>query len=118
MAGDNFRDICVIGEEIWLCGDAGSIFHTYDGGRNWQRYRNGNDITLPHYHLTSIVFADRLNGWATGEQGLLLKTEDGGQHWMEYKPFTGNALRHLSIMRDGSLLVVGDGGGVYRVSVQ
>jgi photosystem II stability/assembly factor-like uncharacterized protein len=116
VSGDNFRAMHILGSKMWLCGDNGSIFYSSDAGNNWARLRNGNDVTLPRYRLTSIFFRDAMVGWATGENGLLIKTDDGGKHWMEYRPFTQNALRAIYLNADGTLLVAGDGGELYRIS--
>jgi photosystem II stability/assembly factor-like uncharacterized protein len=43
VQGDNFEAMDVHGDEIWMCGYMGSIYHTTDGGENWERLRNGND---------------------------------------------------------------------------
>lgn len=101
--------------ELWVCGYGGSVWHTTNGGDNWERLRNGNDITLPRYKLLHILFKDSQNGWATGEDGLLIYTNDGGHHWMEYDHFTDDALRGLAIAPDGAIVVAGDNGTLYKI---
>ena len=116
VEGDNFMAMDIHGNEIWMCGYNGSVYHTSDGGNNWTRYRNGNDITLPRYRLLSILFVDALNGWAVGEDGKIIYSDDGGRHWMEYKRFTTNALRSIVLCPNKDLLVAGDGGTLYRIT--
>lgn len=116
---DNFTAMHMASEnEIWMCGIAGSIFHTTDGGNNWEKLRNGNSITLPKYKLLDIYFMDTQNGWAVGEDGLVVRTTDGGKKWSKYKDFTSSALRSITIAPDGSLIVVGDNGAIYKLYTQ
>jgi photosystem II stability/assembly factor-like uncharacterized protein len=71
--------------EGWAVGDRGVIWHTLDGGRNWQRRESGVSG-----RLESIYFIDRLHGWVVGgwtrsyshrTRGIILKTVDGGRSW-------------------------------------
>ncbi len=116
VEGDNFTYMDVHGNEIWMCGYNGGIYYTSDGGSNWTRYRNGNDVVLPRYRLLCILFTDDHNGWATGEGGKVIRSTDGGRHWAEYKQFTTNSLRSIALCPNGDLLIAGDGGSLYRVS--
>ena len=116
VEGDNFTAMDIHGEEIWMCGYNGCVYHTSDGGNNWTRYRNGNDITLPRYRLLSILFTDEQNGWAVGEEGKIIHSDDGGMHWAEYKHFTTNTLRSIARCPNGDLLVAGDQGALYRIT--
>ncbi len=113
---DNFTGMDIHGDEIWMCGFNGGIYHTTDGGNNWQRLRNGNDVTLPRYYLWDIVFKDEQNGWAVCDNGKVIRTDDGGQHWEEYDQFTTNALRSIAVCANGDLLVAGDNGSIFRIA--
>jgi photosystem II stability/assembly factor-like uncharacterized protein len=113
---DNFNAMDIHGDEIWMCGYNGGVYHTYDGGNHWTELRNGNNINLPRYRLLDIAFKDERNGWAAGESGKMIYTDDGGQHWEEYDQFTTEALRSISIRPDGSLLVAGDNGALYKIT--
>ena len=115
VKGDNFTAMDIHGDEMWLCGYNGCIFHTSNGGNHWDRLRNGNDITLPHYHLYSIIFKDSQHGWAAGEGGKLIYTDDAGHHWEEYDHFTNSTIRNIAICPNGDLLVAGDNGALFRI---
>ncbi|GAA4460492.1 hypothetical protein GCM10023093_03220 [Nemorincola caseinilytica] len=115
VEGDNFTAMSILGNEIWMCGANGSIFHTTDGGAHWQRLRNGNSLSIPRYMLRDILFTDLLHGWAVGDEGLIICTEDGGRNWREYERFTSYALRSITLCPNGDMLVVGDKGGIYRI---
>lgn len=117
--GDNFTAIHAYGiNNIWISGYSGSIFHSTDGGENWERKRNGNDLTKPHYKLLDILFTDATHGYAIGEDGLLIYTDDGGDHWMEFEKFTSNALRSIVALKNGYFIVCGDNGTAYRIHPQ
>lgn len=113
--GDNFTAMDVHGEEIWMCGSNGGIYHTSNGGDKWECLRNGNSLALPRYMLRDILFTDADHGWAVGDDGLLIRTEDGGHNWMEYEHFTKHALRDIAKCPNGDLLIAGDAGSLYRV---
>lgn len=115
VIGDNFTCLNILGPDMWLCGYNGGIYHSDDEGRHWSKMRNGNDITVPRYRLYSIAFADRLRGWAVGEQGKVIYTRDGGKHWAEYEHFTNSTLCCIAVCPDGTLLMGGDNGVLFRV---
>jgi photosystem II stability/assembly factor-like uncharacterized protein len=55
--------------------DGGSIYRTSDGGNTWIRKHTDTSV------LTSVFFADALNGYAVGNANRVLKTADGGDTW-------------------------------------
>ena len=118
LKGDNFSAMSVRGDEIWICGSEGGIYHSYDAGNSWETFRNGNDFTLPRYNLRSIVFKDSQNGWAAGDNGIVLHSDDGGKHWEEYDHFTTANLRSIVLCPNGDLMTAGDGGALYRIVPQ
>jgi len=116
VSGDNFMAMDIHGDEIWMCGYTGSVYHTTDGGADWTRIRNGADITLPRYRMQSIVFKDSMNGWAVTDDGQLIHTDDAGKHWAEYDKFTSNSLRSVVLCPNNDLLVAGDNGTIFRIT--
>ena len=114
---DNFTALHMLNEqELWVCGLAGSIYHTTDGGNNWDKLRNGNKITIPKYTLLDIYFLNKQIGWAVGEEGLVIRTNDGGKKWIKYKSFTKETLRSITLAPDGKLITVGDNGNIYKLA--
>jgi photosystem II stability/assembly factor-like uncharacterized protein len=83
-------DICFIDAQYgWAVGEHGVVWHTEDGGRQWQCQNSGVDCSLQ-----SVYFISRELGWAAGglcqpysraSRGLLLFTRDGGRTW-NYNP--------------------------------
>lgn len=116
VQGDFFKSISCIGStDIWIAGYNGSIFHSGDAGRSWERQRDGNNPLLKKYRLRAILFRDRHTGYAAGDGGLLLKTTDGGEHWSEFRKKTDKDLKCMSLHPDGSLWVGGAGGTVLHI---
>jgi len=60
----------------WVCGRWGTVFHTADGGRSWEKQETNTSYTLSEIH-----FVDKNNGWAVGDEGTILHTSDGGTSW-------------------------------------
>lgn len=119
VKNDNFTGIHIHNQsEIWVCGIAGSIFHSKDAGANWEKYRNGNSLANGNYTLKDIYFVDGQNGWAVGEKGLVIQTTDGGKNWKEYKSFTKDALFDICPTPDGNLMVAGENGCLYKLYIK
>ena len=73
----NMFTSCFIGDkEGWAAGDQGTIYHTTDGGFNWEK-QTTNVVDA----LFSISFVDAKTGWVVGNRGVILRTTDGGKTW-------------------------------------
>ncbi len=84
--GMDFRSVDARGDNVWLAGSPGSVvWHSPNGGRNWQRSLTGQ--TVP---LNAIRFISNQVGIAVGELGVILRTEDGGKSW---NPVRGTSRR-------------------------
>jgi photosystem II stability/assembly factor-like uncharacterized protein len=79
-------DVCFVNPQCgWAVGQRGAIWHTADGGQQWQLQTSGTTAAME-----SVSFVDPRLGWAAGGfshpythrgAGVLLVTGDGGQHW-------------------------------------
>ncbi len=87
-------------DEGWAVGDEGVIWHTIDGGRNWERQPSGVRASLRSVHFLTPYF-----GWVAGREelpngggsvGCLLFTNDGGLKW---RPCGRNAMPGLNQVR-------------------
>lgn len=71
----------------------------------------------PSRPLLDVWFRNADEGWAVGAYGMIVHTADGGQHW-EYVSALDNPDRlHLNTvlgLSDGTLLVAGENGLLYR----
>lgn len=74
---DRFYDVAALDKQkTVVCGYAGKILLTEDGGMTWQLIPSGTDKALYSMH-----FADANQGWIVGQEGLILHTADGGKTW-------------------------------------
>src|SRR5262245_2896495 len=71
--------------EGWAVGDDGVVWHTIDGGANWERQPTGVRASLRSLH-----FLNPYTGWIVGREelphgqgsvGVFLFTRDGGLKW-------------------------------------
>jgi photosystem II stability/assembly factor-like uncharacterized protein len=70
--------------EGWACGDDGTVWHSIDGGKKWER-----QLTETRASLRGLHFVTEYTGWAVGRLeapngtsvGVMLKTTDGGLKW-------------------------------------
>ena len=63
----------------WLVGDQASVFHTTDGGGNWQQVTmpGGQQVQTHNY----ITFTSAKIGFITATNNRVFKTLNGGQTW-------------------------------------
>jgi photosystem II stability/assembly factor-like uncharacterized protein/tetratricopeptide (TPR) repeat protein len=99
--------------EGWAAGDEGVVWHTIDGGKNWERQPTGVIASL-----RSICFLNPYTGWIAGREelpngqgsaGVLLFTRDGGLKWLRHSV---NAMPGLNCVRFSDVksgYAVGDG---------
>ncbi len=61
---------------VWICGAAGAIYHSADGGNTWALANTG----APAVDYTSIWIRSSggaFAGWAAGKSGRIVRTENG-----------------------------------------
>ncbi len=105
-------------QEGWAAGDHGMIYHTTDGGLNWERQKvKGEDSFF------SISFADNKSGWAVGNRGVIFHTSDGGKTWEKQSDPKSKILfcvKAISVDKAwasgdwGTLLYTSDGGKTWE----
>jgi photosystem II stability/assembly factor-like uncharacterized protein len=106
----------------WAAGDAGAVYRTTDGGRNWKPLLSGAAANINFIH-----FADWNHGWMLGESGgkmgedsesgnILLITTNGGRTWTR-KPLPNVTSLYFNDLKTGwavgrnsTLLKTTDGG--------
>jgi photosystem II stability/assembly factor-like uncharacterized protein len=100
-------------KEGWAVGDEGVVWHTVNGGADWERQSTGVRASLCDLH-----FLNPYTGWIAGREelpngrgsaGVILHTTDGGLRWTRHGL---NALPGLNAIRfvDGQIgFALGDG---------
>ncbi|MGH9766241.1 MAG: YCF48-related protein [Blastocatellia bacterium] len=106
----------------WAAGDAGAVYRTTDGGRNWKPLLSGAAA-----NINFIYFIDWNHGWMLGESGgnmtdenesenVLLLTTNGGRTWTR-KPlpnvtslYFANSKTGWAVGKNSTLLKTTDGG--------
>lgn len=105
--------------EGWACGRWGTVVHTMDGGKSWNRQESSTDYTL-----LSIHFADSQNGWAVGDEGTIIHTADGGETWEKQSSpvsfylmdvYFITPLRGWIVTEQTHILFTDDGGKTWRI---
>lgn len=102
--------------EGWAVGDDGVVWHSIDGGANWERQKSGTRASL-----RSVHFLNPYSGWAVGRLdqpgghsvGVMLRTTDGGLTWEEVGL---NVLPGLHVVRffdEKNGFVAGDGSDAF-----
>ncbi len=104
------------GREGWAVGDEGVIWHTIDGGRNWERQPSGVRASL-----RSLCFLNPYIGWVAGREelggggsaGVLLYTKDGGLHWRRLLANSLPGLHRVAFADEKTGYLAGEGSDVY-----
>jgi len=116
MRNDNYTAVWMIdAQTAFTCGGEGSICVTHNSGKDWTTLRNGNDLTHPKFRLQNLAFLNASKGYAVGENGVIIYTDDGGAHWSELDHFIDDNLHGIIALRDGSLLVCGENGALWKI---
>src|SRR2546425_10552609 len=80
-----FRAVSAVGPEIWVGGNAGSLYHSSDSGQHWTQVKpavNGSPLTAD---IVGIEFADAQHGKLTTSNRETWTTSDAGQSWTREK---------------------------------
>ncbi|MFI5222561.1 MAG: YCF48-related protein [Bacteroidia bacterium] len=70
----------------FVCGEAGYVYATTDGGQTWVSRSTPDTPSSPFYvyyfgNLNGIWFNDNNNGWVVGDSGSIWKTTNAGVSW-------------------------------------
>lgn len=80
---------------LWICGAAGAIYSSIDGGNTWSLANAG----APAVDYTSIWIRSSggaYKGWAAGEGGKIIRTEDGSNWTVEAAGLTSSNITDFS----------------------
>ena len=76
-----FRVVSVVGDQVWVGGNGGALFHSSDKGRQWGRVSVVTTSGTVTATIVSIQFDDPQNGLVITESGSRYGTSDGGITW-------------------------------------
>jgi photosystem II stability/assembly factor-like uncharacterized protein len=109
--------------EGWAVGDEGVIWHTFDGGRHWERQSSGVRASLRSVHFPEnntsfgwIAGREELPGSA-GSAGVVLYTRDGGVHWRRALLNTVPGLHRVHFIDSKTGYLAGEGSDAYPSGV-
>ncbi|MFL5764357.1 MAG: YCF48-related protein [Bacteroidia bacterium] len=92
---------------VYVCGAAGTIRKTTDGGTTWNGQISGTTQDLYY-----ILFVDANTGYAVGNGLTALKTTNGGATWSAMTmPVTGVNFRHIFFIDSNTGFISGGGSG-------
>jgi Photosynthesis system II assembly factor YCF48 len=74
--GISFHAINSVGDDVWVGGAAGALYHSGDSGRSWTKAEPVFTGDIAH-----IEFSDAQNGLVSTADGEVWSTSDGGQSW-------------------------------------
>lgn len=108
---DNFYDVVVRDQQVWVIGYYGAILHSNDRGANWTVQNSGTSEAL-----FRLAFLDSETGWASGSYGTLLHTRDGGKSWRKQMSNTEEHLFGLQFLDANMGWAVGSRGTILRTA--
>jgi photosystem II stability/assembly factor-like uncharacterized protein len=76
VVGSPFHAITAVGNDIWVGGNAGTLYHSADAGQSWTRIP-----PLSTDDVTHIEFSNAQNGQLSTANGQAWTTSDGGRSW-------------------------------------
>lgn len=76
VAASRFLAINTIGNDVWVGGNAGALYHSADAGQSWEKINR-----VSRDDITHIEFSDPQNGLLNTGNGQVWSTSDGGRTW-------------------------------------
>ncbi|NLE39290.1 MAG: hypothetical protein GX621_14805 [Pirellulaceae bacterium] len=117
-ADARLHDVCFVSSLAgWAVGDRGTIWHTSDGGQQWNLQSSG--VSCPLY---CVSFLNERVGWAAGgfaqpyrhgSAGVILATGDGGRTWQPASKAMLPAVRKLRFHDAKFGYALGDASSMY-----
>ena len=103
--GIPLKAVAFKGQEGYVAGGDGIVYHTSDGGEGWTRQDSGNGDNL---WKASAIAPDTC--WISGGLGRVIRTMDGGATWEQMPTGTTNYLYGVKFVNSQVGWVCGDDG--------
>ncbi|WP_426417442.1 WD40/YVTN/BNR-like repeat-containing protein [Aestuariirhabdus sp. LZHN29] len=99
----------------WAVGHDALVLSTTDGGETWVEQYQDPEAEVP---LLDVWFRDQYEGYAIGAYGYIMMTNNGGKTWNDWRDHIQNEdefhYNAITALQDGTLIVVGEAGILYR----
>ena len=109
-------------QEGWAVGDQGTVWHSIDGGKSWDRQTVSTSATLTTVRMdapwSGMIGARESLPFAAGSTGQVFCTRNGGVAWTPAvdHPLLGG-VKHLWVGEDGRGFAIGESSGVHPSGV-
>ena len=114
IGGDFFFALHFPSSQVgYAVGHSGTIIKTTDGGENWIKIRNGNNVLVSNAPFRDVYFVTENKGFIVGDDGLFWQTDNGGDSW-KIIDHTPQVTFHSIFYTDGVGYITADEGGIYR----
>jgi photosystem II stability/assembly factor-like uncharacterized protein len=108
--GDGFYNVhSPNGVDVWAVGNAGLVFHSFDGGVTWSSSTQGATALRAVYAMNSNV-------WIVGDNGTCYSSTDGGNTWTNQTLAGGVTLRSVAFANTQIGWIVGNGGAIIKTT--
>ncbi len=104
----NLYDIATVGTDIYIVGEAGSVFRSTDAGATFPQVTTPADSTL-----FWVVPAGTGGVFVGGVAGLAFLSADSGKAWKSIDLGTQSNLTAADVLSSGSIVVGSEAGGLY-----
>ena len=105
----DLHDVYFLNSNVgFICGRAGYIFKTIDGGVVWCEVYDGNS----DYKLFDVVFCNDSTGYCVGEYGQLNQTNNYGENWNNVQLGYYFDFNAIDFCDDNIGFIVGESAGV------
>jgi len=114
IQGDFFFALDFPTSEVgYAVGRSGTIIKTANGGEDWKKLRNGNNLFVSNEKFRDVWFKTEDEGYIIGDNGLFWQTEDGGDSW-KIAEDTPNVTFNRIFYQNGTGYIACNEGKIYR----
>ncbi len=97
-----------------ICGGAGKIFRTTDGGVTWTLVEEANNpMAQDGKRIYAVCFMDENTALAAGQKGYVIKSTDGGVTWTKLYNSEDNSIYSLYAVSSKQVLAGASSGQLY-----